>query len=493
MGENRSSYGNIFKAIALFGGVKVIQIIISMLRSKAVALLLGPGGMGISNMLKYTVDTVSSITGCGLQFSAVRDVAKAYDGKDQARVNKTITTLRRLVWLTGIAGSLIVFFFAEPLSLFAFSNKEYVSAFRILSIVMLFMQLNIGQIVLLQGTFHYKDMAKATVVGQFLSLLLILPLYYFLREDGIVPALILSSAIILVVTFVYSRRVAYRKVVLGIKEFWAHSKGMLFLGIVLAMGGSISNASSYLMNVILVKLDSIEAVGLYSAAISLSNSYVFLVLSSMTTDYVPRLSALVDDVPAQIAAINKQIVMVAIIISPLLIAFTVFAKPVIQLLYSSDFFATVHMIEFLMLGMFFRAVGWCLSYALVARGDSKIFLVTEITIFFVSLSLNTLFFWLGSFTGIGISIVFVYLIYFLMLFLIARKTYGFAFSREVKQMLVPYLCLCVIATMLSFFSGDTIVKYALGSVVLAYCLYRSIRDLDSRVHLKDAILSRLKK
>ena len=40
--DNQSSYLNIFKATFLFGGVQVYQILISIIKSKVIAILLGP-------------------------------------------------------------------------------------------------------------------------------------------------------------------------------------------------------------------------------------------------------------------------------------------------------------------------------------------------------------------------------------------------------------------------------------------------------------------
>ena len=216
--KNRNTYGGIFKALVLFGGVKVIQILISILRSKVIAILIGPAGMGINNLLKSTTTTLNHITGCGLHTSAVRDVAKSYNDQNHDKINTTITTLRGLTWFTGLSGGIIVLAFAGPLSQFAFGNRDYTVAFRILSIMMIFTQINVGQIALLQGCFHYKDMARATLTGQILSLVLTLPLYYFFREKGIVPALLIASIITVILSTIFSRRVPYQKVKMTLKE-----------------------------------------------------------------------------------------------------------------------------------------------------------------------------------------------------------------------------------------------------------------------------------
>lgn len=491
--KNRNTYGGIFKALALFGGVKVIQIVISILRSKLIAILIGPTGMGISNLLKSTTDTVGHITGFGLQTSAVRDVAKSYDAKDQERINTTITTLRVLVWLTGLLGAVIVLLFAAPLSQFAFGNKDYTIAFRILSIMMLFSQINVGQIALLQGTFHYKDMARATLYGQILSLVLTIPLYYYFRERGIVPALLIASLITLVFSTIYSKKVFYHRVKQSFKVFWKNGKEMLVLGAVIALGGQISNASSYLMNIFISHVGSVEAVGLYSATMQIANSYVFLVLSAMTTDYVPRLSALVGDEMGQRDAINKQMVMVMIVITPLLVAFIIFAKEAILILYSAEFFPTIHMLELLMVGMLFRAISWCLSYAFIARGDSKIFLMNEVVIFFISLSLKMIGFKYLGYTGIGVSIILVYVFYTLLMLFVAKHKFGFKLSQEYYQLFLPNLMFCLVALVVSLVFGSQWWKYVIGSFVLVVSVWYSYKKLDERIHVKEAISGYIKR
>lgn len=490
---NRNTYGNIFKVLALFGGVKIIQILISVLRSKLIAILLGPSGMGINNLLVSTTQTINGMTGCGLQTSAVRELSKAHESHNQGHIDATISTLRILVWFTGFLGALIVFAFAKQLSIFAFENEDYTNAFRILSIMMFFMQVNVGQIALMQGTFHYKDIARSTLTSQILSLVLTVPLYYMFNKEGIVPALLIASLITVLVTTFYSRRIQFNRKHLHVKEFITNSKGMISLGVVIALGGVISNSSSYLLNIIISRLGSIEAVGLYSAAMTVANSYVFLVLSAMTTDYVPRLAALSGNEEGQIDAINKQMVLVSIVLTPLLVAFVVFAKEAIYLLYSPDFYPTIHLLEFLMFGMYFRAISWCLSYAFISRGDSKVFLINEILIFIISLSLKTGGFLWNEYTGIGIAIVLIYIIYTLMMSKVAKRRFGFYFSKEFLKISTTSVIICSLAVAISFALGSIWFKYVVGIGLLIISLLFSAFELNKRINLAENIKKRFER
>lgn len=491
MADKRSSYGNILKATALFGGVRVFQIIIHIIRAKVVAMLIGPAGMGIHNLLKSTLDTVNHVTGCGLQTSAVRDIAKAHDGGDQERIDVVITSLRLIVWLTGLIGVLVVFLGSAPLSYFAFGNYEYSTAFKYLSIIMFATQLNTGQVALLQGTFHYKYLAKSSLIGNFLSLLLTIPLYYYLREKGIVPALIIASLITLYYSWNASRKVTFHYVKLPFSKLFLEGKGMLTLGLVLAIGSLIGNLSSYLMNIFISHSGSISDVGLYTAGTTIANSYIFLVMSSMSTDYVPRLSALNGNIEAQNEAINKQTELLAIILLPLLVFFIVFSKEMILLLYSSEFIVISTMLELFMVGMLFQAFTWCLSYAVVARGDKKLFLLTEIYNFSISILLKVVGFYIAGLDGIGVAFIVDYIFELLLIFIVCHRKYQFRLSPDCQIVIFYSVVICTI-TLVSVYVLSSYWRYVIGIVLLLLACVYSIKELNKRVNLK-AIISKFRK
>ena len=75
--QEKEGYKTAFKATALFGGVQVITILVSILKSKVVALWLGTTGFGIMSLFNSATSLIYSITNLGLQDSAVRDIAYA--------------------------------------------------------------------------------------------------------------------------------------------------------------------------------------------------------------------------------------------------------------------------------------------------------------------------------------------------------------------------------------------------------------------------------
>jgi len=488
MSSDRNSYSSIIKAISLFGGVKIFQILISIIRSKIIAILIGPLGMGVESLLTSTTNIVLSITGLGLQISGVRNISKAHSYNDENKINTTITVLRRIVWFTGIVGSIATFILSTYLSKLTFGDELQSISFKIISIILLFNQLNVGQVVLLQGTFHYKYLAKASLFGNLMALILTMPFYYLFRTKGIVPAIIISSFITLLFSWFYSRKISFNKVKLSLRETYLEGKEIIFLGVVLAAVGLLGQLSGYIMNIVISHIGSIKEVGLYTAGYNIANTYVFLILSSMSTDYVPRLSAVSTNNTLLSEIINKQAVLLVTLIAPLVIVFIVLIKEIVILLYSKDFLPIIGMIELFMFGMLFRAISWALSYSFIARGDSKVFFLNELAISVVSLIFNILgYVWFG-FTGLGISFIITYVLYTVQLTYFGKKQFGFEFNFEFYKILIPQLLICILCITSAKLIGYSILRYIIGSILFVASIYLTYTVLDNLIGVKKMII-----
>ena len=62
-----TSYKHILKYTGLFGSVQVITLLISVVRNKFAALLIGTAGVGLADLFSRTSEMLSTATGCGLR------------------------------------------------------------------------------------------------------------------------------------------------------------------------------------------------------------------------------------------------------------------------------------------------------------------------------------------------------------------------------------------------------------------------------------------
>lgn len=492
MSEQRSSYRQIMKATSIFGGVQVFNIFISIIRSKVVAVLLGPAGIGIIGLLRSTTDFIGRITNFGLSTSAVKNVAAANTSEDYNKVAVVVSVLRRLVWITGTLGTLVTILLAPFLSELTFGNKEYTFAFIWISITLLLSQISSGQLVILQGLRKLKYLAKADLAGTTFALLISVPIYYAWGIQGIVPAIILSAFVTVIFTWRFASKVKIERIKINKEILFSEGSDMLRLGFILSLSSLIEVGASYIVRIYISHKGSVEQVGLYNAGFAIINTYVGMVFSAMATDYFPRLSGFAHDIGKSKHIINQQAEIALLILAPILTVFLTFINWVIILFYSTKFVAVDSMIHWAVLGIFFKATSWPIAYIIVAKGDSKLFFYNELIANLYMLFLNIIGYQLGGLEGLGISFLLGYLIYLVQIYILARNKYKFSFEKAIYKIFTIQFILGIVCFASNRLLNPTY-SYFLGSLIILLSSYYSFRELNKRLSLVTLINERLKR
>lgn len=492
MSESKSSYLQILKTTSLFGGVQFINIIISIIRTKLIAIFIGPAGMGIAALLNSTINIISGITGLGIETSAVKNISGSYKNDDLSSVSTNVTIVKKLALVTGILGTLLTVFLSSWLSQLAFGNSEYAFSFVFLSITLLFKQLSTGQLVMLQGLRKMQFLAKANFYGNFFGLLFSIPLYYYYRIDAIVPTIIVASFSSLLFSYYYSNKIRIVKIAVSNHQLTTEGKSIIRLGIMLTLSGFLTLLTTYLIQIYVGKIGGLEEVGFYNAGFTLLNSYVGIVFTVMATDYFPRLASICDDNGKVRTSVIQQSFMSILIITPIIILFLIFIPLIIKVLYTPKFISITSMVCLGMLGMLFRAVSWSMGYIVIAKGDSKIFIKTAIGFNLLSLVLNGFGYYFYGLGGLGFSFLIYYLIHFLVLKIITKKSYGFYFESDFYQMYLICIAMCLVTFLLSFIE-NFILKYGLMSSMALISVAYTLLQINKKVALKELFNSVIKR
>lgn len=492
MSESQSSYRQIVKATSLFGGVQFLTIIISLIRSKFIAVFLGPAGIGIIGLLNSTLGLIIGFTNAGLDTSAVKSISAANNDGDKVKIGTEVTVLKRLIWFTGIFGTLITIFLSSWLSKLTFGTTDYTFAFILISITVLFKQLTSGQLAILQGLRRLKDQAKASLAGSFFGLLVTIPLYYYLRNEAIVPSIIIISFTSLLFTWYYSNKVKIQPVNLTNNQVFLEGKSMLKLGFSLSFISLLTVTASYILQIFISNKGGIVEVGLFSAGFAIINSYVGLIFTAMGTDYFPRLAALSNDNNRIRITVIQQAVIAILIITPIIILFITFAPYIIRILYSVQFSPIIMMVSWGILGMLFKAVSWSMGYILIAKGDSKLFIRTSLGFNITFLMINIFGYYFYGLEGVGITFALNYIIHFFCLKYITCKRYDFYFDKGFYKIFILSLSLCLTTFLISYIP-HAITKYSLMLVMIVISFIFTLYQLDRKVDLKAAFNTIMKK
>lgn len=491
MSDQKSSFKQILKSTSIFGTVQVINILVSIARSKIIAILLGPTGIGINGLLNTTIGLISGLTNFGLSTSAVKNIAAAYSTGNIEKVSIVVTVLRRLVWFTGVLGSLLTILLSSWLSQLTFGNKEYTLAFIWLSITLLLNQISNGQTVLLRGMRQLKSMAQSSLSGSVFGLLISVPIYFKWGIDGIVPAIIVSSIAALLRTWYFSRKVKIKNARVTNQNIISEGKDMLLMGFMLSISSLYVLAKNYGIRAFISNLDGLEQVGLYTAGFAIVNSYVGMVFTAMSTDYYPRLSSIAQDNSKARNLINQQAEISILILAPLISIFLIYISWIVIILYSSKFIGINEMIQWAMLGVFFKAASFSIAFIFLAKGESKLFLINELFAGTVTLFLNLAGYYYGGLRGMGISFLLSYAYYTVQVYIVTNRKYQFTFTADFKrifiyQVLISSICLIITYTIPKPWS------YIMGMPMIIASILFSYFQLNKRIGLSNFIKKKLK-
>lgn len=453
--RKEGEYKNILKRISAFGGVQIFGILINIIRGKFVAILLGPEGMGLSSMLTSSTNTIQQFAGLGLNLAMVKEVAARKESGENLSLALTVAT--RLIYFTAILGCVVCLFLSPLLSLWSFGNYNYTLGFAVLSAGVGMGVAGAGYLSLLQGLGEVKKLSWSSVVGGLAGLFFGIPLYYFFGLNGIVPALLIFSfTVFLFYFFSYRKSVCYDKVKFSWSERKPLVRKLISLGIVLMIGSLVGTLTNYIINIFVRSFGSLDNVGLFQAANSLTNQYTGIVFSALALDYFPRLSAVADDTERLKAAVNRQMEIVILILTPLILALILTAPLLIELLLSRDFLSVAPLMRWLGFGVLLQGVTFPMGYIFIAKDNKKVYLWMEVVLSnLLWIACSFVFYYYYSLIGLGISLVVRTAIDIFISYAVCRRYYGYRISRRVVRVVAASLLLGTGGFVASLMPGTT--------------------------------------
>lgn len=487
----KSRYRSSFGATVLFSGVQIYQILIRIIKSKFVALFIGPVGMGIQSLLHSTTDIISAATNLGLKTSSVKTIAAANREGNTETTEKTIAALRRLIWITGLIGLLICAFFSPIWSKTSFGNSTYIVSFIVVSLVILIDQLNSGELALLQGLQEKKKLARANIIGQSLNALLTIPLYYFFGVKAIVATLVLGSLVTYVITSFYSRSLGVKRVKLSWRETFTIGREMVKLGVFLSLQYFMSHLVTWVIRNYVSSMGGVDEVGLYSAGTSIVATYIGLVFSAIATDYFPRLAATRSHEEMNLA-VRTQAELTILLLTPLVVAFIVFCKPIVILLYSSKFLPIEYMMYWAVGATMLQAMGWAVSYTLLAKAKPLYFFLNELAAIAYGLPIKILCYNKWGLTGFGMATMICYGIYLVQVLVVAKRLFGLSYEFSLWKLFV-LLNLPVVAVVLIKLKMHETWGYLCGSLVLVVVALFVLYQLNQKMDIKSFVKAKMNK
>lgn len=401
----------ILKITSLFGGLQVATILCGVVRQKLVALWIGAAGTGLLATYYTAIEMICALSQLGLRESAVRDVSQA----TPATLPTVVRVIRRWAVALGLVGALLTLIFSGALSYASFGSTSRWLSFAVLAPAVWMMSVNGAEKAVFQGLRDYRRLAACSVTGAVAGLIVCIPLYWYWREQSIVPSLVVFYTVTWLAMGVYRTKVQPPSEELTARRTVALGKRFIVLGIYITASTFITNLISYGMLAFLTRHGGEAMAGYYNAGFTLVNRYVGLVFTAIAMEYYPRLAAVSRSKARLSLFVTNQLFISLAVLVPIAVTFIIAAPLIVRILYTSEFLVIIPFITLAMVGTVFRAISWCMSFVMLAKADGKVFFVTEILSALFCIVANIICYMLWGLTGIGIAFILWYANYTLII------------------------------------------------------------------------------
>ena len=424
---------------------------------------------GQGRIFNSAVDMVKSFSQLGFRSSSVRDIASHSGSASLAGI---VAVVRRWGLMLGLLGCVAMLVAAPFLSKSTFGSYDRTLYYMALAIAVFLMAVSASEEAVLQGTGRLRALARASLWGMVGGLAVSVPMFYFLGLESVVPSII---AYVLVTNLaLMSRRVKFPGKALrtGLRETWQAGRHFIMLGIYMTATDVIAQVLNYVFIAWLNQTGGENSVGFYQAGFTMVNRYPALIMSAIAMEYYPRLASEASS-PLRIRTfVAHEMRLLTLLLTAFVAMFVPLAQLAVRLLYSAEFDVAVPFVTIAMVGVMLRAVSYCMSYVILAKGDGPTFLLTESISAVAALGLNIVAFRLWGVSGLGVS----YTLWYLLYVAIIAVVYCLRYRLRVPRRLVFAVCLEVVAIAICVIVAMTaghlwaLVPGVLTAAVSFYCL-----------------------
>ena len=414
----------LIRSMMIIGSAQAVNILISIVRMKVLAVLLGPSGVGLLSIYNSLQGMVQQTAGLGMGSSGVREIASSRG--EEATLSRVRRVLFAAHLLQGGLAMAAVWLLRVPIATWLFGDTTRVTEVGLIGIAILLALLGTAQTALLQGLRQISDLGRVTVLAAFTGTAAGLLAVWMQGESGLIWFILVQPLATVFVALHYTRRLPKPTVArLSVTETWEIWKPMAKLGAAFMLGGLATTATLLLVRGRISQELGLDAAGHFAAAWGITMTYVGFLLGAMGADYYPRLTEVIHDKVAAVRLMNDQAQLGLAIGGPVLLLLIGLAPWVITLLYSDAFGPAVTLLQWQTVGNVFKLASWALGFSIAASARGKTFLMVQINFNVVFLLLL----WpsLATFgiQAAGPAFTMAYIVHFAVLSVLVRRILGF--------------------------------------------------------------------
>lgn len=407
--------------VSFYSGIStVIKIITSFVSAKVIAIYLGPTGLGMLGQLTSFIAIFLTLSTGAITTGVIKFVSE-YKNEEELQ-HRLIKSALQITLFCSLVCAFVIAFGSAYWSKILFGNSSYAYVFVILGITVVFYAIFSLAISVLNGMQQYKLFNIINVLASVVGLIFSLTMVMLYGIKGALISAVTYQSVVFIMLLFFIRNATWfqwdkiKSAVVNRSDYIKLSKFSLM--------ALVSAAAVPLVQIIIRKYLALkvspEAVGFYEGVNRLSLIYLSLITTTFSVYYLPKLSASKNNEELK-GLILKGYTFILPVTTLILLATYFLRNIVITVVFADSFLPMEAYFLPQLIGDFFKIASWLLAMQMIAKAQTKLFIITEL-LFGLLLIVLTLVL-VNKFQGIGSIYAYAinYFIYFVSMVVIFKK------------------------------------------------------------------------
>lgn len=399
--------------------ISLVRIAANFVAGKILAVITGPSGIALYGQFYNFVTALTPLSTGAINNGVIKYTAESMGDEEQQK--SIISTSVKMAIATSVLLALTLLLAANPISRWLFDNHDYSDVIRIFGVTIIFYSLNSLFISILNGRQEIKKFTLVNLATSITSLLLTLFLVYTYHLKGAFYALVISQSIVFFITLFFITKATwfswgyFKKKI----DYALVNKLLRFSLMAIVSALCMPVAQIIIRNLVIANIGINEA-GYWQGLMRISDGYLYVVTMSISTYFLPKLSSLKTKQEIKREILQGYKLLLPFVIFSTSIIFLI-RVPLIKALYSTSFMPMEELFAPQFLGDLFKISSWILSYLMIAKAMTKIFLITEICFAALYIGASALSIQMLGLKGVPIAFAVTYFIYLILMIFIFKN------------------------------------------------------------------------
>jgi PST family polysaccharide transporter len=387
--------------------------------NKLLAIYIGPSGYVIFGQFQSLVSALTTLGGAGIGSGITKYTAEYKNDSNRQQQIWSVSIF--IVAISTVLSIIFLFLMGISEKFIILKNEDFKLIILLLVVSMPFYSINMVLLSILNGKKDVRAYSISSIWANIISAIAIGASTWLWSLNGALASAVMSQVIICMITIKICSVKNWFQVEFLLPRFEPKIARSLFhFTAMVGVTAILSPITLIIIRSHLIEVFGLNAAGCWEGINRLSNMYLMFLITPLSIYFLPKISELNNnnDLKKEIIHTYKILVPISILMS---LAIYLSKDIIIRLIFTNEFEEMSRLFLWQMVGDIFKISAWILSFYLVAKKMTVIFITTELIFNFNLILLTYVFSSMYDFEGTTMAYATNNIIAFSMLFIIVIR------------------------------------------------------------------------